>query len=479
MSPFPKQLLVVPFLVPLLAVGWGALQERGVDTGLLPERAQGRLVRVAGSWRVVVLGMHTARALVFEKTGRLLGEVKPSSFVGTQALPFVDGDRIVFPVGRKGTPIEEVVVGQLPFGGGVSQAVRLGLPAPMSAQAPDGELQPQVPQLALSCADRLLLHTTRGWAQVFPSAGAVAPLVARPATGCRPIPPTRRRPELPIPTRAFAEVWIEGRPLALGAPHIPPAFVTALSPGRRRYHGVQPPAGAATRGHALVANNWVLFLGRLCRLRTLRLTLADSSLGKVRWTSERPMDLPPSCSQQQLPQAWICRGGVRLGLAGGELAFHLEDGTSVDPRGLKECQRMHPMRERVAAWEGARTLEQGDVLYRVEAGYALRATRGARQLWRHALPGPSWILGATARDLLVVAVPDLLLVFDRRTGTPRTRLRVPALHDPLEGRPSLTQWIGAASGRGYFLLVRSKPWLMRIQTTTLAIFDGERIKLVE
>jgi hypothetical protein len=145
---------------------------------------------------------------------------------------------------------------------------------------------------------------------------------------------------------------------------------------------------------------------------------------------------------------------------------------------LRECQQMHPLRENVAPWEGARTLRADGARYQIESPRAIRATSGDRQLWRRTIPGPAWILGATDSTLLVVAVPDRLLAIDRKSGASRSAQQLDALWDPLEGRPSLTRWIGHVGERGYFLIVRSKRWLQRIRETALVVFDGEGARVV-
>jgi len=474
-----RLLLTLPFLLPLIALGWVALDEHREGSGVgLPEDAVGRILTAGGAPRVVVLAERSPAAWVFDPEGRPVGKLDPpEGNLGSNSpatLPFIDGDRLLYLAGRSDEPPQVVYLGQLPLAGGARRAVATRLPAPVPFEARRGDPLPAgSAPLVLGCAPGYLVKTTRGWAPLGRED-------ARPE-GCRPLSQVPPPPDLPLRTRLFAEVAAGDGPLALGAAFAPPPELEVIDQDRQRVWVIRPPKAAPVWGQVLVAGPWVLFSGRSCRLGTLRLTLADlreRGRRESRWTVEQPLDPRPACDRSPV-EAWVCDCGLRLRLSGAELAFRAQDGAAQEPGALRECRQLHPLRENVAPWEGARALRADGVRYLVESPRTIRAISGGRQLWRRTIPGPAWILGATDSTLLVVAVPDRLLVIDRQSGASRGAQQLDALWDPLEGRPSLTRWIGQVGERGYFLLVRSKRWLMRIRETALVVFDGERARVVD
>jgi hypothetical protein len=139
---------------------------------------------------------------------------------------------------------------------------------------------------------------------------------------------------------------------------------------------------------------------------------------------------------------------------------------------------MGPLRKNVPAWEGGRTLDLDGIRLRVnDEPPRLLASRGGQELWRSPLPGPGYVIGATEEDVLMVIPPDRLEVIARSNGQRRTTIHHSALFDPLEKRPSPCQWIGHAGRRAYWLITRTREWLVRIPEVVLAVFDGQRVRI--
>jgi len=507
-------LLLLPFFVPVLALAWSLRQERPLR---LSELAQGRLLSHRGLERLVLFDLDRLGARVFDLEAKLIGTLAPRPMqpgLQTTTLPFVDGDRVLYLGGRADGPIDRALVGVLPLAGGNEHPISYSLPAPVPARiagAPVPLLE-GARDLALGCGpDLMLLRTSAGWARLpvraceegtgcdRPAGGEPAPgggpstrdmrcarLVERPPAGCRPLAWPVLRPEIPPHTAVFGEAMVDGISVVLGAPYSPPPFLLVVPSDRSWLRMVRPPRDQPVLGGALARGQWVLFAGRDCVMGTLRLTLADlSELARrsSRWTVERLFEPGPGCAAGQLPPAWICPGSLQLQLGDTRLALRLEDGEEAESHsGQPGCRRMRPLRVDVPPWEAAGLLQVGPVRYRIESVRSrplLVAARDGRRLWTSSLPDRGMILGATGRELLLLLAPDRLQVVDQRDGRHVRQLRVPELYDSDEQRPSLTQWIGHVGSRGYFLLVRSQRWMMRLRRTYLAVYDGERVRLVE
>jgi len=406
--------------------------------------------------------------------------VAPPRAPNTLTLPFIDGSRVVYLAGDEA--VDVALLGDLPLDGGTRQARVLRLPAPVPVTVAN-----EVPLLegadlattVLRCGEQLLLRTTRGWARL----SSPVRLLRAPPADCRPIPPPVFRPEVP-PAAALAwEITVQGRPLMLTAPYLPPPHLRVMTADRLALGLIQPPRDYPVLGGALTLDRWVLLAGRDCPMRTLRLTLADVTRRGARWTVELPLNAKQHCSAADLPRAAICPHSLRLRTRGATIHLDLEQGTMLD-HAAGPCRPMHAPRRHAHPFEAARQLEVQGTRYRVsgESVLELTATRASHIVWRHALPHTArqaMILGATANELLLVIAPDRLYVVHRLHGAHLHSGTLPEMFDPLEQRASLTQWIGHVGDRGYFLLVRSERWLIRLRRTCLALYEDGAVTLVE
>jgi hypothetical protein len=465
-----RWLLVLPFLAPLVALAISAAVERGT-VEVLAEQTQGRLVLHRGTHRVVLFAIHTARAWVYDLDGRKIGELKASG--STKMVPLVAGSRVLF-IGE-----QRAVVGRLPLDGGEVAGVEHELPAPVAAEY----LHAYFPfrlgtsPIAFACPDVTLIHTAAGWVSLSRQGSRAVP---RPPSGCRAMESLGYRPEIPIPSVLSLETRLDGdRTAVVGAAYGPVSYVLGVTPDRDRLLWVAPPKEEPTLGTALVSGCWVLLAGRHCRLGELRLTLGcltDPPGRPYRFSKLLFRDSSPVCQPDHVPAASICDDQLQLELPEGIVAWQLDSGARTEPRG--RCTPMRRLQSGRPARVSGQALRMGKVLYRIDARELSTSVGGAVD-WVASLPAAGHILGATDDHLLVQLAPDRLHVLARRDGSHVRTARIAELHDPIENRPSLAQWIGHVGKRAYFLLVRSQRWRQRIRETHLMMYDGERVRVVD
>ena len=467
-----RWLLLLPFLAPAAAVVCSVAAERGTHE-VLAEHTQGRLWPHRGTHRLVLFDVYSPRLWVYDLDGKMIGELGGPG--ATKEAPLVAGRRVLF-VGA-----QTAVVGRIPLDGGEVRAAEHELPAPVAATYLHAYFPLRVgpSPLALACPKGVtLVRTEAGWARLSPEG---ARIVRRPG-GCRPMRSLGYRPEIPIPDTLSLATSLGPRGGAvLGAPFTPVPYVVGLTPDRRALLRVTPPREEPTLGTALVAGPWVLLVGRRCRMGELRLTLGcltDPPGVPHRWSSRLLLDSARGCRPDRVPAASICGGQLQLKLPDSTAAWRLEGGARVDPAPAR-CARMRPLQRGRPAWVSGQELRVGNkTLYRIDRRELSASTGDSIGVnWVVSLPSAGHILGATDRHLLVQLVPDRLLVLDRRDGSEVLASRVAELHDPVERRPSLTQWIGHVGSRAYLLVVRSQRWLQRIRETHLMIYDGERVRV--
>jgi hypothetical protein len=504
-------LLLLPFAAPILVIVRADVEQRGVKN---IGAAEGRLLSWGDSHRVVLFAESQPQIQIFNAKGERVGQLAPVVSASVVSGPFVDWELklVLYLGGIRTMPIRHAHAGILPLAGGSRRFHTFRLPGPVPLVDVGGHpALLEVPSpLALACPPAtVLLRTSAGWVRLEsdgpPPKGAperAAPLFSGdlPAV-CREMKRMPIGDGIPAHTELLHERWLHGDPYTLSASVSPPSFLELLGPERRVPRVIQPPVGVPVWGSALTAGRWVLFHGRACQVGEQRFTLSDldDPEGRPRvWSKLLPMDRFAGCRPDLPPAAWICSGGdaeptIQLDLRGDSRAglskdrdsraWRLRDGAPATVIGGAErsgCEQMRPLRRRAARWEGGRTLDAGGIRYRVSAAPPrLRATRSGMELWRYSPQAPGYIVGVTARDLLLVIPPTRLEVIDRATGRLRLVQEEPRLHNFLEAGPRQCEWIGHLGETAFFLISGSRSWLVPVRVSDLAVFDGKELRIAE